>query len=135
MLALAALAVLQLTNLSPVLAQDGKPGEASKIAGTWRGESRCLDKDGACHDEVAVYRIATIAGKPDALLVSGGKMVDGKEIVLGRGEWAYDRAKDTMKFELPMGTITLKLEGETLRGTYLLHDKSVLRRINLKKSE
>lgn len=124
-----------LANPVAALAQEGKPEVASKITGTWRGESLCVDKNSGCHDEIAVYRIATIAGKTDALLVSGGKMVDGKEVVLGKGEWAYDRPKSTLMVDLPMGAITLKQEGDTLKGTYVLHDKSVLRRITLKKAE
>ena len=65
------------------LAQE-KAADDAKIVGTWRGESLCVDKSGSCHDEVAIYRIAAIAGKLDVLLVSGGKMVDGKEIVMGK---------------------------------------------------
>ena len=116
-------------------ANSSSGGEERKLAGTWRGDSLCVEKGTACHDEVAVYRIATIPGKPGFLLVTGGKVVDGKEIVMGTGEWRYDSAKRTLSVELPRGVITLKAEGDKLEGTFVLPDKTVLRRITLKRAE
>jgi len=98
--------------------------DESKIAGTWRGDSVCVEKGTSCHDEIAVYRIAAIPGKRGYLTVTGGKVVGGKEIVMGSGEWRYDR-----------GVITLKIDGDKIEGTFILPDKTVLRRITLKKSE
>src|SRR5207302_2231036 len=109
--------------------------DESKLAGTWRGDSLCVEKGTACHDEVAVYRIAAIPGKRGLLMVTGGKIADGKEIVMGSGEWRYDSGKRTITGELPRGVIVLKLEGDKLEGTFTLPDKTVLRRITLKKSE
>ena len=116
-------------------ANSANGGEEAKLVGTWRGESLCMEKGTACHDEVAVYRIAAIAGKPGTLLVTGGKVVDGKEIVMGTGEGRYDSAKRTISVELPRGVITLKADGDKLEGTFTLPDKTVLRRITLKKAE
>jgi hypothetical protein len=116
-------------------AKSSSGGAEQKLAGTWRGDSLCVEKGTACHDEIAVYRIAAIAGKPGTLLVTGGKVVDGKEIVMGTGEWRYDSAKRTMSVELPRGVITLKAEGDKLEGTFTLPDKTILRRITLKKAE
>jgi hypothetical protein len=110
-------------------------GEERKLAGTWRGDSLCVEKGTACHDEIAVYRISAIPGKPGYVMVSGGKLVDGKEIVMGTGEWRYDSAKRTLSVELPRGVITLKADGDRLEGTFVLPDKTVLRRISLKKAE
>ena len=135
---------------APPLQKARSDGEERKLAGTWRGDSLCVEKgDGdvksplqslgwrntACHDEVAVYRIAAIPGKPGYLMVSGGKVVDGKEIVMGTGEWRYDSTKRTLSVELPRGVITLKADGDRLEGTFTLPDKTVLRRITLKRAE
>ena len=109
--------------------------DESKAAGTWRGDSVCVEKGTSCHDEIAVYRIAAIPGKRDYLTVTGGKVVDGKEIVIGSGEWRYDRGMHTLTVELPRGVITLKIDGDKIEGTFILPDKTVLRRITLKKSE
>ena len=110
-------------------------GDESKLVGVWRGDSLCVEKGAACHDEAAVYRIVAIPGKRGFLLVTGGKVVDGKEIVMGSGEWRYDSGKRTLTGELPRGVITLKLDGDKLEGGFLLPDKTVLRRITLKKSK
>jgi len=109
--------------------------DESKLAGTWRGDSLCVEKGTACHDEVAVYRIAAIPGKRGYFTVTGGKVVDGKEIVMGSGEWRYDGAKHTLTGDLPRGVIILKRDVDKLEGTFTLPDKTVLRRITLKKSE
>ncbi len=116
-------------------ANDSTADDESRLAGTWRGDSLCVEKGTACHDEIAVYRIAAIPGKRGYLLVTGGKVVDGKEIVMGSGEWRYDSGKHTLTGELPRGVITLKLDGDKLEGTFTLPDKTVLRRITLKKSD
>jgi hypothetical protein len=54
---------------------------------------------------------------------------------MGTGEGRYDSGKRTISVELPRGVITLKADGEKLEGTFTLPDKTVLRRITLKKAE
>jgi hypothetical protein len=109
--------------------------DESKIEGTWRGVSVCVERGTSCHDEIAVYRIAAIRGKPGYLTVTGGKVVDGKEIVMGSGEWRYDRGKHTLTAELPTGVITLRIDHDKIEGTFTLPDQTVFRQIRLKKSE
>lgn len=116
-------------------ARGSSSDEESKLSGTWRGDSLCVEKGTSCHDEIAVYRIAGIPGKPGYLMVTGGKVVDGKEIVMGTGEWRYDAAKHTLTVELPRGIIILKVDRDKLEGAFVLPDKAILRRITLKKSE
>lgn len=125
--------VLATRQNSPANGSGG--GDERKLVGTWRGDSLCVEKGTACHDEVAVYRITVVAGRPGYLMVSGGKVVDGKEIVMGTGEWRYDSGKHTLSVELPRGVITLKADGDKLEGAFILPDKTVLRRITLKKAE
>ena len=105
------------------------------LRGVWRGHSTCVVKSSPCHDEVNVYRITPIAGRPNWYTVSADKVVDGKEVEMGSGEWRYDNGKRTLTGELPRGVITLKLDGDKLEGTFTLPNKTVLRRITLKKSE
>jgi hypothetical protein len=126
------LAVVALPQKPPAHGSGGD--EESRLPGTWRGGSLCVEKGTSCHDEIAVYRIASIPSKPGYLMVTGGKVVDGKEIVMGSGEWRHDSAKHSLTVELPGGVITLKVDGDKLEGAFLLPDKTVLRRITLKKS-
>ena len=52
---------------------------ARKPEGIWRGESACVVRPSACRDEDALYRVSA-GGTPDRLRVSGGKIVDGREV-------------------------------------------------------
>jgi hypothetical protein len=105
----------------------------SSIVGIWRGDSICVQKNTACHDEVAVYRVSAIPGKRGHVYVSGGKVVDGKEVVMGSGEWRFDASTRTLSTGLPLGDIVLVVNDDKMQGTFTLHDKTVLRHITLKK--
>jgi hypothetical protein len=126
-------AIVAIQQNAPV--NDSATDDEPKIAGTWRGDSVCFEKGTSCHDEIAVYRIAAISGKRGYLRVAAGKVVNGKEIVMGSREWRYDTGMHTLTVELPRGVITLKIDGDKAEGTFILPDKTVLRRITLKKSE
>lgn len=101
------------------------------IAGVWRGNSTCMVKGSPCHDEINVYRIAKVSGKADMMTVTGTKIVDGKEIVMGSSDWKYDPQKHTL--DSPDDAIHLEISGNTIEGTLTLPDKTVYRRIHLKK--
>jgi hypothetical protein len=107
--------------------------DESSIVGIWRGDSICLQRNTACHDEIAVYRVSAIPGSHGHVYVSGGKMVNGKEVVMGSGEWRFDASTRTLSTELPAGNIVLVMNGNTMQGTFTLHDKTVLRHISLKR--
>lgn len=107
--------------------------DESSTAGIWRGDSICVPKNTACHDEIAVYRVSAIPGKHGYVYVVGGKVVDGKEVVMGSGEWRFDASTHTLTTELPQGDIALVVSGDKMQGTFTLHDKTILRRITLKK--
>ena len=113
--------------VSCLVAQTPPDGQ---IAGVWRGNSTCAIKDSPCHDEVNVYRIATIAGKPGWVSVTASKVIEGKEIVMGSSDWKYDKVKHT--FESPDGRFRFTLDGENLDGA-VMKDNVVYRRIHLKK--
>ena len=106
--------------------------EESQIVGIWRGHSACMVKESSCHDEVNVYRISKIVRKQGLVSVAGSKIVDGQEIVMRTFEWKYDRQKRVL--ESPDGAFRFALDGDKLEGT-LTKDKSVFRRIHLKKQE
>jgi hypothetical protein len=119
--------------LFSTLAQAGD--DDSSVVGVWRGNSICVPRNAACHDEVAVYRVSAIPGKHGRVYVSGGKVVDGKEVVMGSGEWEFDASTHTLSAELPAGDIVLVANGNTMQGAFTLHDKTVLRHITLKRGD
>lgn len=103
-----------------------------KIAGVWRGNSVCLDKNSPCHDEVNVYRFTKIAGRADAFLVTASKVVEGKEIEMGSGEWKYDEKKQVVESREPR--IRLSIQGDKMQGLLTLPDGTQYRKIYLKKA-
>jgi hypothetical protein len=120
---------LTLLLLPGALAQD-----APQIAGTWRGNSVCAVAQSACRDEVNVYRFSEIAAKPNHFFCTGAKILDGKEIVMGRGEWTYDASKHVLQTLTSNPRIRLTLDEEKLDGALSLPDGTIYRRIHLKKN-
>ena len=118
------------------LAQEGDTKAASfreLIRGEWRGNSVCLDKNSACHDEVNVYRFGEVAGKPETFLVTASKIVDGKEIEMGSAEWKYDEKAKTLECERPKIRLTM-LRAGWMEGVLRLEDGKEYRKIRLKKT-
>ena len=75
-------------SLSTAAQSPAKPAnDDQQVGGVWRGNSTCVVKDSPCHDEVNVYHISKVAEKPNSFMVTGSKVVDGNEIVMGSGEW------------------------------------------------
>jgi len=101
------------------------------IVGVWRGHSVCTDKNSACHDEINVYRFTVISGRPNWFTVTASKVVDGKEIVMGSGEWKFDEKKKVLETERPM--IRMTIEGKKMEGALSLAHGTVYRRIYLEK--
>jgi hypothetical protein len=105
----------------------------STIAGTWRGGSTCLVKGSACRDEVNVYRFSKLAQRPGLFSVTASKVADGKEIVMGRGDWTYDAGKHVLECKSP--EIRMVVDGNRMQGDLTLPDGTAYRRISLKKEE
>ena len=103
----------------------------STIAGVWSGHSVCEDKNSPCHDEVNVYRFSSVPGSPYEFRVTASKVVDGKEIVMGTGEWKYDEKTKVVESEKP--AIRLTIDRGKMEGALRLPDGSVYRRIYLEK--
>jgi hypothetical protein len=104
-----------------------------QIAGVWRGNSVCEVANSPCHNEVNVYRISEIAGRPGWFSVKGTKIVDGKEIVMGTGDWKYDQESHALTTEGPGGRFRLTISGNRIEGTLTLQDGTVFRRIFLQR--
>ena len=115
---------------------DGKAQNAraqTQITGTWRGNSECVVKNSACHDETNVYRFSEIAARPGWFSGTGSKMVNGKEISMGTLDWQYDAKSQILKSENPNGALRFVVDHEKMEGTLLLPDATVYRRIHLAK--
>ncbi|HYL84500.1 MAG TPA: hypothetical protein VE263_09715 [Candidatus Angelobacter sp.] len=114
----------------------GKAGAADVraiIAGVWRGNSVCVERSSPCHDEVNVYRFSRVEGKANTFLVTASKVVEGKEIVMGSGEWKYDEATKTLESEKPRIRLAM-LRDNWMEGALTLDDGREYRKIRLKKA-
>ena len=103
------------------------------LIGVWRGHSECVVTSSPCHDEINVYRISAIAGNSNEVHVVGAKIVDGKEVIMGTGDWQYDAAKHALESQTPAGSFHFNVDGGSMEGVLMLPDHSAYRRIHLKK--
>jgi hypothetical protein len=107
--------------------------------GTWTGESICTDKNRpACKNEVVVYRVEEISGRPGVLLLLADKIIEGKRDPMGKLECKYDEAAGTLSCEFTRrqthGLWQYKVSGDQMEGTLvLLPDKTVGRRVKVRR--
>jgi hypothetical protein len=106
--------------------------EASRFSGTWRGNSVCIAKNTACHDEVVVYRVQKLPA-PDHVTISADKVVNGKPINMGSLEFHYEQQIQSWVCRYPPGVWRLKVRGTEAGGTLTQPDGSVLRQLSLRK--
>jgi hypothetical protein len=118
------------------LAEDG-----TSLAGTWRGESICVDKTKfpACQDERVVYHIARSNSASDGVTITMDKIVNGKPEMMAVLDFKYDGQKGTWMNEFTRNTVrgvwTFTVKENAMEGTLIvLPDKTLVRRINLKKT-
>jgi hypothetical protein len=109
--------------------------ETSGLAGTWRGDSICATEASACHNERVVYYLKDVPNRPDLVLIQADKIVDGKPITMGTGEWQYDRVRSTLEWRMPKQVWLLKITGSRMEGTLTLTDGTVFRNMILKKDQ
>jgi len=76
------------------------PSQPESLLGTWRGESRCVDRVAApaCKDEAVAYEF-TAGGTPGIVHWKADKIVDGKREEMGELDLAYDAADKCWKAE------------------------------------
>jgi hypothetical protein len=107
--------------------------EVSGVAGTWRGESVCAPQPSGCHNETVTYYIKDIPHRSDVVVIQADKIVDGKPITMGTGEWQYDRGRQTLEWRMPQRVWLLNVNGNSIEGTLKLADGTVVRKMTLKK--
>jgi len=105
---------------------------ADDVIGVWRGDSLCVLGRGACVDEKVIYYISATASSA-RVSIRADKMVDGQAITMGTGEWQYDADHHTLTWETPRQTWLLRVAAESIEGTLTLADKTVVRRMTLKR--
>jgi hypothetical protein len=103
------------------------------ISGTWRGKSSCMDRQSACRDEAVVYRFSPLENRPGTFSVSADKMVNGKAVNMGTLEFRYIEDQHALVCQYGQGVWRLNVNGEKIEGTLTRLDKSIFRRVTLRK--
>ena len=106
----------------------------SGIVGDWRGNSVCVVRESACHDEDSLYHVARLPEKPGWFSMKLDKIVDGKPVTMGMQECNYDSTKKSLVCEFPRGVMRFAIQGDKMEGTMTLTDGTLWRKISLKKS-
>jgi hypothetical protein len=108
--------------------------DESQLLGDWKGESIVVAESSVAKDEVVVWHIskAKEAGK---VRVTADKIVNGRSITMGTSEWVYDRTKRTITWKNKVGVWKLSVDGNTMKGTLTLTDRTVFRRVSLQRSD
>jgi len=116
-----------------VQAATASPPRISALVGNWSGTSLCQVKPSPCHDENVVFRFSN--PHEDKVTVQADKIVDGKAVTMGSGEWAYDQSTGTLIWHIPRGNWKLIVDGNTMNGILTVPDNVVFRKIHLQRSE
>jgi hypothetical protein len=101
--------------------------------GDWRGESICQVRPSACHDEDSLYHVTSIADKPGWFSMKGDRIVDGKPVTMGTMDCQYDEHRHSLECVFPRGVLRFTVKGNTMEGTMSLPDKTLWRKITLKR--
>ena len=121
--------ILVIATASQLMSGQGKHA----IAGIWRGQSFCEQKESACRDETVVYRVSLLQDKPGSFSVSADKIVDGKAVNMGTLEFRYIAAQNALVCEYAQGVWQLSVDGNKMEGTLTRPDGIVFRRVALRK--
>jgi hypothetical protein len=104
------------------------------LAGDWRGDSICIVRESACHDEDSLYHFTKVPGKPGAYSLQADKIVDGKPETMGVSDCTYDAKAKALECIIPQrAVLRFTWEGKEMRGTMTLNDKTFWRKLSLKK--
>jgi hypothetical protein len=110
------------------------PPDDSVVVGDWRGDSICVVRESACHDEDSLYHVTRLVEKPGWFSMKLDKIVDGKPVTMGTVECSYDSAKQTLSCEFARGAFRFTIQGNKMEGSMTLTDGSLWRKISLKKT-
>ena len=109
---------------------------SSQPFGVWRGQSVCVIKPSACHDEDSVYHISPDPRSDERVILSGNKIVNGNEVNMGTGYCTWHRNANTLDCPLPAGNaLHLEVKGHSITGKMTLQDGTLWRTISLKRDE
>jgi hypothetical protein len=125
---------LRLNGIVPPASRgNAASGSPDRVVGVWRGESICGSNRPACVDEHVAYHISAVAQRSGVVSIRADKIVNGRAETMGVSEWTVDSERHELTWETHRQTWLLKIKGDTMEGTLTLADKTVVRRVTLKR--
>lgn len=109
--------------------------DRAKLAGNWSGDSICLDRQSACHDEKVVYRISLYPNDATRVKVQGDKIVNGRAVTMGTDDYKWDEKTNTMTHDDQYGAWKIVVKGNTMDGMMTSPAGTPFRHLTLKKDE
>ena len=106
---------------------------AADLVGDWSGTSLCQVRPSPCNDEQVVFRLSH--PQNNRIYLQADKIVDGKSVTMGAGDWSYDSASQALTWEIPRGTWKLVVAGDEMNGTLVTRDNVLFRKIHLHRSK
>lgn len=82
-----------------------------------------------------MYYIKNVPNHPDLVFIQADRIVDGKPVTMGTGQWQYDRVRSTLEWRMPRQVWLLKITRSRMEGTLKLTDGTVLRNMTLEKEQ
>jgi len=129
--------ILSLAPSTPMAQVNQKPtSDEALLVGDWRGDSICVVRESACHDEDSLYHFTKVAGKPGVYSLQADKIVNGQPVTMGTSDCNYDAKAQALECAIPNRAVVLfTWEGKEMHGTMTLTDKTLWRKLTLKKVE
>ena len=101
--------------------------QSVSVLGRWEGESRCVGKPSACHDEHVLYQVDSTG--PGKFRVDGSRVAGADTVDMGPLSCAGAGAPNAIVCQVPAGTWRFAVVGDHLEGTLTLPDRTLGRRV------
>jgi hypothetical protein len=121
-------------NAAPTREAAAAPAGAddlSSVVGVWRGTSLCTVRPSSCNDETVVYYVS--GTDRDHLLWVANKIVDGKEVEMGRSECQLVAAEHQAVCRMERGIFRFAIDGSRMHGRLDLLDGTRYRAIEVER--
>ena len=106
-------------------------GDLSSVIGVWRGTSLCTVRPSPCNDETVVYYVS--GTDRDHLQWIANKIVDGKEVEMGRAECQLAPAEHQVVCRIGRGDFLFTVDGNRMHGRLDLPDGTRYRVIEVER--
>jgi hypothetical protein len=107
--------------------------EDNSVAGNWSGVSVCQQKNSACNDELAFYRIYQTKN-PLIYQIDGYKILNKDTVNMGTLDFYYDQTNRTLTCINNNREWRLTITGNKIEGELWTSGKTLFRKIHLTKN-